>query len=89
MNALLFLTAGAGIIMVGAIKDSASLKQTLGKHSRTFRLLPQAVTLLILGAQFSELLKIIEHLSIVNLVAALLLLAIVAAAKSGTESELG
>ena len=88
MNSLLFLCLGAGLSVLAAVKNSAGLHSAINKHSAKIRVLPKAIGLLIITAQVSELVKVVEHVSLANMVAALFLLAIVLAAKSGTESEL-
>lgn len=88
MNSLLFLGIGAGIMIIGAMRNSAKVKRALKHYSSRTKYLPQAISMLVLSSQISELLRAIEHVSIVNVVAALFLLAIIAATTSGTESEL-
>ena len=86
MNSLLFLLAGAGILLAAAMRETKKLRKTLGPGKpRSF--LPKAVTLLIVSAQLSELLKVVSQASVMHLVATLFLLAIVTAVQSGTESE--
>jgi len=88
MDSLLFLCLGAGLVVLAAVKNSVKIHKAVTQHSRKIRVLPQAIGLLVLTAQVSELVKVVEHVSMVNIVAALFLLAIVLATKSGTESEL-
>ncbi|MBI5530492.1 MAG: hypothetical protein HY918_03250 [Candidatus Doudnabacteria bacterium] len=89
MESLLFLILAAGTMTLWSLKNNSStLARTLGHHFPKVQKLPQAMGLMIVCAQISELLKVIEHVSLVNVVAALFLLAIAAAAKSGTEGEL-
>ncbi len=88
MNSLLFLAIGAVVLVIFAAQSSSKLRGIIAKHSVKASLLPQAITLLVLTAQVSELVKVVEHVSPINIAAALFLLAIVAAAKSGTESDL-
>lgn len=85
MSSLLFLGLGAGLMIVVAIKNSSSVKLAVAQHSKNYRYVPRAITMLVMATQISELVKAIEHISIVNIVAALLLLAIVVATTSGTE----
>ena len=89
MNSLLFLGVLAGVMLLAAMQNNAKLHRVLQTHSQTIRLLPQVVSMLILSAQISELLRVVEHVSIANVVAALLLLAMVVATKSGTGNEFG
>lgn len=85
MDSLLFLGLGAGLMIVGAIKNSSRVKLAVSQHSKHYRYMPRAITMLVMATQISELVKAIEHISIVNIVAALFLLAIVVATTSGTE----
>ncbi len=89
MDSLLFLCLGAGLMIVSSVRDNAKLKNALSKHSGNHRYLPRAITILVMATQVSELLKALEHISIVNIVAALFLLAIVVASTSGTEGAEG
>jgi hypothetical protein len=87
MMATLFLIAGI-LIAVGGLRETSKLRKFLDKtHSKT-KFLPQAVTMLIVSAQLSELIRVVGHITIVEVTSASLLLAIVVAAKSGTEGEL-
>jgi hypothetical protein len=87
-TALLFLL-GMGIfaMVVSAMRDTHRVKTLLAK-SRARTHLPRVISTLIISVQFSELLKIVTHVSITHVVGALLLLAIVIATKAGTEGEL-
>ena len=87
MDSLLFLCLGAGLLIVGAMRENAKLKNVLGQHIKSYRFMPRAITMLVMATQVSELVKAIEHISIVNIVAALFVLAIVVASASGTEGE--
>ncbi|MDR3643360.1 MAG: hypothetical protein P4L74_07100 [Candidatus Doudnabacteria bacterium] len=86
MNSLLFLLAAAGIVVLASIRENRKLRQKLNPRKLP-SLLPKALTLLIVSAQLSELLKVVSQASVVHLVAALFLLAMVSAVQSGTESE--
>ena len=87
MNSLLFLGVGATVMLLMAAKDNAKVKNVLKRHSSATWYLPRTISMLIVAAQVSELAKIVEHVSIVHIVAALFLVSILAATKSGTESE--
>ncbi len=89
MTSILFLTVSAGVMLVLAARNSQRLRQSLKSFSGKTQVLPQMIGLLIIAAQVSELVKMFEHISIVNVTAALLTLAIVTATKSGTGDELG
>ncbi len=89
MDSLLFLILAAGTMILWGLKNNSKLARALGKHhAQKLQKLPEAFGLMIVCAQISELLKVIEHVSLVNVIAALFLLAMVAATKSGTEGEL-
>ena len=86
-DSLLFLLGMAGLIMtVAALRNTRHVKTVLAKsHARDH--LPKLVTALVITVQFSELLKVVNHISVTNLVGALLLLAVMLATKAGTEGE--
>jgi hypothetical protein len=86
---VLFLLAGlAAVMLFGALKQTKQLKAKLVKKLPPAQYLPKAVSLLLVTAQISELVKMVEHISIVTVAAALLLLAIVLATRSGIETDL-
>ncbi len=85
---LTFLIVVAGLLVVLAARESKKLRKALSKHKTKTRLLPQTVSLLVICAQVSELLKVLDHVTLTNVATTLFLLAILAAGKSGTESEL-
>ena len=85
---LLFLVVSALAILSGSLYSSFTLRKTVKKYSPKSGLLPQAITLLVLTAQVSELVRVVQDVSFVNVAVALFLLAILVATKSGTESEL-
>lgn len=84
---LFLMLAALSLGLLGAIKSANSLRNKLSQKVPV-KQLHTTVTVLIVTAQISELVKMIEHISIVNISAALFLLVIVLAAKSGTEGEL-
>lgn len=85
---LLFLLGIVAIAMVwGAWHNTRRIKTVLAKHNARNHL-PKAVTALIITVQLSELVKVVDHVSITNVVGALLLLSIMLATKAGTEGEL-
>ena len=89
MDTSVFLMAGiACVVVVLVVKHSPNLKSSKNKHHLATHYLPKAISMLIITAQISELVKVVEHVSIVNVSAALLLLTILAANKSGTEGNL-
>ena len=86
MNPLVLLGVIAIVALLVAQRQNSRLPRLVGKPARHY--LPQAISMLILTAQVSELVKVVEHISIVNVFAALMLLVILAATKNGTEGEL-
>lgn len=86
---VIFLLAGiAAVMLFGAFKQTRQLKATLVKKLPRAQYLPKAISLLLMTAQISELVKMVEHISIVTVSAAMLLLAIVLATRSGIETDL-
>ena len=85
---LTFLITAAGLLVVLAARESKKLRKALAKHKTKTRLLPQVISLFVVSAQVSELLKMLDHVTITNVAATLFLLAILVASKSGTENEL-
>lgn len=86
---VLFLMAGAvAVIVLASIAQTRNSLSVIAKKVPATKVLPKAVSVLILTAHASELIKVIEHASIVNVAAALLLLAVLAAVRSGTEDGL-
>jgi len=59
---------------------TALRSKTATKH------VPMAIQALMLSVQAGELMRVVEHTTLVNVVAALLLLTILIAARSGTEA---
>lgn len=88
MNSLLFPMVGAGVVALVAVKNTHQVHGLMKKHSHTVGYLPKAISMLAITAQIPELIKVLEHVSLVNVVTSLFLLAILVATKSGTESEL-
>jgi len=89
MPFLPLLAVGAIVLGLGAFAHTTAVKTTLRNHAAVSRYLPRAVSMLILTAHVSELVRVVEHVSIVHISAALLLLAIVVATKTGTEDHMG
>ncbi len=89
MYSLLFLCALAGVMVLAALKESGKFKKILRKRAGKTKTgyWAHAISMLVLTVQVSEMVRVVEHVSVVNLAAAFLLLAIVVAAKSGTEGE--
>ena len=75
----------AVVALLASMRESQKLHGFLEKRAGKSQVVPKAITMLIMTAQVSELVKVVEHVSIVNVSAALMLLAIIIATKSGTE----
>ena len=89
MPTTLFLLVGIAVVMlVGARSQTKQLKALLVKKMPPTQYLPRAISMLLVTAQVSELVKMVEHVTIVHIVASLLLLTIVIATRSGTEPEM-
>jgi nitrate reductase gamma subunit len=88
MTILFVLIAIAVIAGLLGRHHTNSAQKGISGFVKNTQLLPHALSMFILVAHAGELLKSIEHTSPVHIVAALLLLAIWVAAKSGAEGEL-
>ncbi len=85
---LLFLLGMVGLAMaVDAFRHTRQVKSFLGQ-SQARNHLPRVISTLIITVQFSELLKVIDHVSVTHVVGALLLLVVMLVTKAGTEGEL-
>lgn len=80
---LLGLIAFAGVLL--ARRGNRRVQRLMKQPAR--RYLPQAISMLVLTAQITELIRVVQHLSIVTVSAALMLFVIVAADKQGTEGR--
>lgn len=88
MTIFVLLLIGVALVMlVSAFKNSHQVRKVLTNHRTTRNFLPRAISMLVLTAQISELVKAVEHVSVVNVVAVLLLMAVWSAGKSGVEDE--
>ena len=81
-----FLATGI-VLVLWSVKETSHVQKLISGYSAPTKLLPKAVSLLIVSAQLSELVNVVEHTTVVHVSAALLLLAIVVATKSGTGGE--
>ncbi len=84
----MFLIVAAGLMVMFAARESKKFRKALQKPNKKAQLLPQVIGLFVVSAQVSELLKVLDHVTITNVAATLFLLVILVASKSGTESEL-
>jgi MFS-type transporter involved in bile tolerance (Atg22 family) len=87
MNLFLIGTLALVALLV-SIGHSQKLHGFLEKRLPKKQVVPKAITTLVMTAQLSELVRTVEHVDIVHISAAIMLLAIIVATKSGTESEL-
>ena len=86
ITTLVLLGTIAIVAIVLAKKQTNNLHKALSKLPRN-DVLPKAITMLVLTAQVSELVRVVQHLDIVTVSAALMLLVIIVATKQGTEGE--
>ena len=85
---ILFLTIGiAAGFVVHAILRAPKLQNSLPTQAMK-KHFPIAVQTVVLVAQAGELVNVVEHVSLVNIIAVLLLLTMVLATRSGTENVL-
>ncbi len=89
MNSFAFLAAVvmAGLL-VSAFRSTSNLKAKLAGKTGSKPLVSKGFGMLIMLAQVSELLKAVEHASLVSIAASLIMLAIWQAVKTGTEDNL-
>jgi|GEM_PF-1714650 len=88
MTALFLMAGMAAVMMFGAHSQTKQLKAALVNKMPPAQYLPKVISLALVTAQISELVKLVEHATITHIAAALLLFAIVLATRSGTESEI-
>ncbi len=84
---MMILFLGIGLTALFAVRFLQK-KPSSTKPEAVRAMLPHAVSMLIVTAQISELVKVVEHVTVVNMTAALLLLTVMVATKTGTEGEL-
>ncbi len=87
MTSSLFLLGIVAVVIFGSVFVNTAKVKTFVSNKTHTRYIPKAISMLLLTAQISELVRVVEHVNIVNLSAALLLLVIVVATKSGIEGE--
>lgn len=88
MDPLYLLGFGALLMLGFGLRHQTQMARKITKRLAGRKpLLPKAVHVLIIATQLYELMLVIEHASLVTLAAALLLLAVVTASKSGTEDH--
>jgi hypothetical protein len=84
---VLLLVGFALIGVMAAFRDSGKIKKALSQKVPYVKLVPKAIGTIVITVQFSELVKTVEHISVVSVSAGLLLLAVLLATKAGTEGE--
>ena len=83
---ILFLIVGLWVLW-DTVRDTKRVKAFLVPRKTRFQVLPKVVTSLLVCAQLSELLRMVEQTNIVTIVTALVMLAILLASRSGSEDE--
>ncbi len=87
MNLFLMVVV-ALVALLASFMHNQKLHSFLQKRNTKPNYLPTVVTTLVMTAQLSELVKAVEHVDIVHMSAAVMLLVVIVAGKSGTEREL-
>lgn len=87
MNLFPLAMVALGVLAV-SFWHNQKLHRFLAKRKTQKGYLPTVVTTLVMTAQLSELVKAVEHVDLVHISAAVMLLAVIVAGKSGTEHEL-
>jgi len=85
---LTFLIVAAALLVVLAAEQSKKVRKALSRTHSKGHLLPKVISIFVVCAQVSELLRTVGNVNVTNIVATLFLLTILAAGKSGTEGEL-
>lgn len=89
MDAFLFLLGAIAVAVgIGAFQGTLKTNRILSKKLGHAHVVTQGVSMLMMVAETIQFVRVSEHASPVSIFAALLLLAIVAASKTGTEGEL-
>lgn len=85
---LLFLAiaGAAGAVLVSSMVHTSKVKSLTEAVSKKTHL-HTAISMLLVTAQVSELTRVVEHTTLVNVVAALFLCVILVATKAGTEAR--
>lgn len=85
MDPLYLLGLGALLIFTFGLRHQKLMMDKVAKRISGKAYLPKALHMAIIATQLYELVLVVEHASLVTLSAALLLLAVVLGANSGTE----
>lgn len=89
MDAFLFLLGAIAVAVgIGAFQSTFKTNRTLSQKLGHAHVVTQGVSMLMMVAETIQFVRVSEHASPVSIFAALLLLAIIAASKTGTEGEL-
>lgn len=84
----LYLLVGSSLLMLlFGFRHQKMMTEKLAKRIPGKAYLPKAVHVAIVATQLYELVLVVEHVSLVTLVAAVFLLAVISASKSGTEEH--
>jgi nitrate reductase gamma subunit len=81
-----------GILVIALLADRARARKvsaqsnTAGKIRQATRMVPHALTMLVMVAHASEITRVVSHISAVHILAALAMFAIWAVTSSGSES---
>lgn len=89
MDAFLFLLGAIAVAVgIGAFQSTLKTNRVLSKKLGHAHVVTQGVSMLMMVAETIQFVRVSEHTSPVSIFAALLLLAIIAASKTGTEGKL-
>lgn len=89
MSSLLYLVFGLGaaVMVAAAVRNTNSIHSAL-RTSKVSKHYPKALGLLVLVVHAGEIVSVLDHVTIGHLVLALVLFALWAAMKTGTEEGL-
>lgn len=89
MDAFLFLLGAIAVAVgIGAFQSTIKTNRILSKKLGHAHFVSKGVSMLMMVAETIQFVRVSEHASLVSIFAALFLLAIIAASKTGTEGEL-
>lgn len=79
------LGLAAGLVFYVSFKETLKSKAYVAKKLANAKILPKGISMLLVAAQLTELVRVIEHATIVTVFAAAFLLAVAVASRSETE----
>ena len=88
MALITLLAIAAVIALSGSVLHTKRVANAIATQSKAKVLFPKGLAILLVVGHFSELLRAVEHTSIVHIGIALFLLVVWKASVSGSESEL-